>query len=103
MGGLAFLHENIRQAANRVTGEGFVGIEWNTALAGGIELSTQFTLHPDARDSGNIRAELDSTLRVPIAGRFTYSLSLFDRFHTRPVEGVERNDYGLVSGVGVSF
>lgn len=103
LGGLAFLHENSRQAANRVTGEGFVGIEWDTALAGGIELSTQFTLHPDARDAGNVRAELDSTLRVPITGRFTYSLSLFDRFHTRPVEGVERNDYGLVSGVGVSF
>ena len=103
LGGLAYVHERYRHEANRATGEGFFGIEWDTKFFRGIELSTQLTIHPDAFDYSNVRAEFDSTLRVPIAGRFTYSLRLFDRYHTKPASSVERNDYGLVSGVGVRF
>ncbi len=103
LGGFAYVHERFRHESNRATGEAFVGIDWDTTFFRGIELSTQLTVHPDAFDSSNIRAEFDSTLRVPITGRFTYSLRLFDRYHTKPAASVERNDYGLVSGVGVRF
>lgn len=103
VGGFAFLREHNRHAANRTTGEAFVGIELDKRLFRSISLSAELTVHPDAFDASNIRAEFDSTLRVPIAGRFTYSLSLFDRFHTKPATMVERNDYGLVSGIGVRF
>lgn len=103
LGGFAYVHERFRREANRATGEGFFGIDWDTTFFRGIELSTQLTVHPDAFDHSNIRAEFDSTLRVPITGRFTYSLRLFDRYHTKPAASVERNDYGLVSGVGVRF
>ena len=103
LGGFAYVHERYRHEANRATGEGFVGIEWETTFFRGIALATQLTMHPDAFDRSNVRAEFDSTLRVPIGGRFTYSLRLFDRFHTKPAATVERNDYGLVSGVGVRF
>ena len=103
LGGFAYVHERYRHEPNRTTGEGFVGVEWDTTLFRGIALSTNFTVHPDAFDHRNVRTEFDSTLRVPIAGRFTYSLRLFDRFHTKPAASVERNDYGLVSGVGMRF
>ena len=103
IGGLALVDERYRQAQDRRTGEGFFGVEWDTSLLRGIRLSLNLTAHPDLFDAGNVRAEFDSTLRVPIAGRFTYSLRIFDRFHTKPAEAVERNDYGLVSGVGVTF
>lgn len=103
LGGFAYVHERYRHEANRATGEGFVGVEWGTRFFRGIALSTQLTVHPDAFDHSNVRAEFDSTLRVPIAGRFTYSLRIFDRYHTKPAASVERNDYGLVSGVGVRF
>lgn len=103
IGGLAYVHERYKRAENRETGEGFFGVEWDTRLIRGIRLSLNLTAHPDLFDRSNVRAEFDSTLRVPIAGRFTYSLRVFDRFHSRPVESVERNDYGLVSGFGVTF
>ncbi len=103
IGGLAYVHERYRRVPNRTSGEGFFGVEWDTSLFRGIILSLNLTAHPDLFDRSNVRAELDTTLRVPIAGRFTYSLRLFDRFHTKPAESVERNDYGLVSGVGVTF
>ena len=103
LGGFAFVHEIYREQARRRTGEGFLGIEWEATLLRDVVVSTHLTLHPDLLDRSNIRAELDSALRVPIAGRFTYSLRLFDRYATKPAAGVERNDYGLVSGIGVTF
>ncbi len=103
LGGLAYVHERFRAQENRVAGEGFFGIEWETLLLKVVELSTHVTMHPDLVGSGRIRLEYDSTFRVPIAGRFTYSLRLFDRFDNRPAATVERNDYGVVSGLGVGF
>ncbi len=101
--GLAYLHEQYRRLPDRASVEGVLGVEWETHIFRGVELSINLTTHPDLFDRTNVRAELDTTLRVPISGRFTYSLRLFDRFHTKPAESVERNDYGLVSGVGITF
>ncbi len=103
IGGLAYVHEQYRRLPNRTTGEGVFGVEWDARIFRDIELSLNLTAHPDIFDRTSIRAEFDSTLRVPIAGRFIYSLRLFDRFHTKPADSVERNDYGLVSGVGITF
>ncbi len=103
LGGFAYVSELFRRESSRATWESFLGIEWDTTLYRGVKLSTHLTVHPDLLDRSNVRAELDSGLRVPIAGRFTYSLRLFDRYHTEPARGIERNDYGLVSGVGVKF
>lgn len=103
LGGMAYLHEQYRHEANRVSAEGFLGIEWETKLYKDVDFSTQLTLHPDVFDRNNLRAEFDSELRVPISGRLTYTVRLYDRFDTTPAEGIDRNDYGLVSGVGVTF
>lgn len=103
LGGFAYVHERFRAQENRVAGEGFFGVEWETLLLQVVELSTQVTMHPDLVGSGRIRLEYDSTFRVPIAGRFTYSLRVFDRYDNRPATTVARNDYGIVSGLGVGF
>lgn len=103
LGGFAYVHERFRAQRNRVAGEGFFGIEWEARLLKVVELSTHVTLHPDLVGSGRIRLEYDSSFRVPIAGRFTYSLRLFDRFDNRPAATVAQNDYGIVSGLGIGF
>lgn len=103
LGGFAYVHERFRDLDDRATGEGSVGLEWSAALFKGARLLTQLSIHPDMVDRGRFRMEYDSTLRLPIAGRFTYSLRLFDRFDSRPAASVERNDYGVVSGLGVRF
>ncbi len=103
LGGVAYVHERLRDQNNRATVESFAGLEWATVLFGKVQLETNFTLHPNLLDVAHLRVEYDGTFRVPIAGRFNYSLRLFDRFDTRPAETVARNDYGIVSGLGVVF
>lgn len=103
LGGLAYSHERYRNVPNRKTSEGSLGIEWETRLTGDLEIRTQFTVLPDVFNYRSARVEFDFELRVPITQRITYSLRLFDRFHTRPPATVDRNDSGLVSGVGLTF
>ena len=103
LGGAAYVHERLRDQANESTFESFGGLEWSTLLLGVVSLDTQLTIHPNLLDGSDVRVEYDGTFRVPIAGRFTYSLRLFDRYDTRPAAMVERNDYGVVTGLGVVF
>ena len=103
LGGFAYVQERFRHLDDRATGEGSAGLEWSAALFKGARLMTQLSIHPDMVDRGRFRMESDSTLRLPIAGRLTYSLRLFDRFDSRPAARVERNDYGIVSGLGMRF
>ena len=103
LGGTAYVHERLRDEANQSTFESFGGLEWSTLLLGVVSVDTQLTIHPNLLDGSDVRVEYDGTFRVPIAGRFTYSLRLFDRYDTRPAAMVARNDYGVVTGLGVVF
>ena len=102
LGGMAYVHEWLRGQSNRATVESFGGMEWSTSLLRVARVSTQLTIHPNL-SSSRVRVEYDGAFRVPIAGRFTYSLRLFDRYDTRPAAMVSRNDYGVVTGLGVKF
>ncbi len=103
LGGLDFVHEHLRLQTNRSKVESRLGMEWSTMLLGVARLESEVSVNPNLLDWGHVRLEYDGTLRIPIGGRFTYSLSLFNRFDTRPAETVARNDYGLVSGFGLLF
>lgn len=103
LGGFAYVHERFRHVGNRVTGEGSFGVEWETRLFDFIDLVTEFSMHPNIVDRGRVRLEYDSTLRVPVWGRITYSLRLFDRFDSRPAARIKKNDYGISSGLGLTF
>lgn len=103
LGGLTFVHEQRRDVGGRRSAEVLVGGEWRTRLVGRTSLVTHLTLHHDQVDRRRLRVEFDSGLSIPIAANFKYSLRLFDRFDTRPVSEVKRNDYGIVSGLGVAF
>ncbi len=103
LGGFAYMHERFRRAENRIAAEAFLGVEWEARLFRTVELDMRLVVSNNQLDRGRARVEYDGSLRVPIAGRFNYTLRLFDRYDTRPAEGVERNDYGIVSGLGLSF
>jgi hypothetical protein len=40
---------------------------------------------------------------MPVVARLTWGLRLFERFDSRPVRAVKKNDYGLVSSFGLTF
>ena len=69
----------------------------------GIEITTRFFVFPNLTDTGRYRIEFDQGFRVPLFAGFTWGISLYDRFDSRPQVAVQRNDYGLLSTLGYKF
>ncbi len=109
LGGFTFTNEQFRREPDdledptRSSGEGLAAIEWATKLWNRIELTNKMAILPNLTETGRYRIEYDSTVRVPVLRRLSYSLTFFDRFDSDPPSDVKRNDYGLVSAFGVAF
>jgi len=110
LGGFTFTNEQFQADGNgdqdppNSSGEGLAGVEWDTKTPLlGIRFSNRAAVRPNVVQGGRYRLELDSTVRVPLAGPFNWSLTLFERFDSDPRVEVQRNDYGLTSALGFSF
>lgn len=108
LGGATFTNEQFQDDASGNLpadsfGEALLGVEWDTTRFDHVRLSTKLSLYPSLKPGGRYRIEYDSSVRVPLVHRLTWSLSLFDRFDSNPPIAVERNDYGLVSAFGFAF
>ncbi len=109
IGGLSFTGERFRAgeelAAPPTTrsGGGLARVEWKVDLIDWIEFTSKLTAHPNLRDAEDYRLEYDGAIRLPLSKNLSWSLSFYDRFAHRPPVDVQRNDYGLVSALGISF
>lgn len=109
LGGLTYSNENFRGTngePDRIlnSSEGLLGFEWETRRFAGIRLSTEASLLPNLGQRGRYRVRYESTARIPVWKYMNWTVRVFDNFDSEPQrEGVLRNDYGLVSGVGLSF
>ena len=109
LGGFTYTNEQFRaeedgeEPRRGSSGEGLLGVEWDTIGFRDIRFSTKLSLHPNFVQGGRYRLEYDSSIRIPLISSLTFSISLFDRFDTDPPPDVQRNDYGLISAFGFSF
>jgi putative salt-induced outer membrane protein YdiY len=109
LGGFTYTNEQFRpeedggEPPRSSTGEGLLGVEWETISFRDIRFSTKLSLHPNLVQGGRYRVEYDSSVRIPLISSLTFSISLFDRFDSDPPTDVLRNDYGLISAFGFSF
>ncbi|MEX2302254.1 MAG: DUF481 domain-containing protein [Bryobacterales bacterium] len=109
LGGFTYTNEQFRaveegeEDPRSSTGEGLLGVEWETTGFRDIRFSTKLSLHPNLVPGSRYRVEYDSSVRIPLISSLTFSISLFDRFDSQPPTAVQRNDYGLISAVGFSF
>jgi putative salt-induced outer membrane protein YdiY len=109
LGGFTYTNEQFRAEEEgelpprSSTGEGLLGVEWETMSFRDILFSTKLSLHPNLVQSGRYRLEYDSSVRIPLVSSLTFSVSLFDRFDSDPPTDVQRNDYGLISAFGFAF
>ena len=85
------------------SGEGTAGVEVKTSRFGGIELTSRLFMFPNLTDSGRYRLEYDGGVRLPVFKNFTYGMSFYDRFDSRPAVIVKKNDYGFISALGYTF
>lgn len=109
LGGATFVNEDFRRrspqepARGGSSGESLVGYSLERALVGRAVLTSKTSAFRNFFGPARYRVTFDGGLRVPVAGPFTWSVRLFDRFDSRPPERVLRNDYGLISSFGVAF
>jgi hypothetical protein len=110
LGGFTFINEQFREDPDAPpnggtsSGEVVAGIDYRTVVLKGIGITTKLSFLPNLVQTGRYRIEYDSTARIPLMGGFTWSLSLFDRFDSKPPRtDVQRNDYGVVTAFGYAF
>ncbi|MCS6952317.1 MAG: DUF481 domain-containing protein [Bryobacteraceae bacterium] len=109
LGGATFVNEDFRRRAPEElarggsSGESLVGYSLERAVVGRAVLTSKASAFRNFFGPARYRITFDSGLRVPVAGPFSWSLRLFDRFDSRPPERVVRNDYGVISSFGVAF
>ena len=99
-----FRFEETSEESHKVWGgEGLVGLEWESQLLPWLRVNTELSVHPDLISGGDYRINYDTTLRIPLFKRLSWSLNFFDRFDSKAPEEVDRNDYGLISAFGLEF
>jgi putative salt-induced outer membrane protein YdiY len=108
LGGVNYVNEQFRRDPSTLappvtSGEGQFGIDWRTVSSTGLEFTTRFALMPNIVQLGRYRLAMESGARVPLVGRYVWSLSVFNRYDSRPPVAAQRTDYGAVSSFGVSF
>ena len=108
LGGVNYSRENyfpddMGFSAFANSGEATAGVEVKTVRFGGIELTSRLFMFPNLTDSGRYRLEYDGGVRLPVFKNFTYGMSFYDRFDSRPAVIVKKNDYGFISALGYTF
>ena len=110
LGGFTYINEQFQAEPDELpnggtsSGEALAGVDYSTIWMKGIGVTTKLSFLPNLVQTGRYRIEYDSTARIPLLAGFTWSFSLFDRFDSEPPrEGVQRNDYGVVTAFGYAF
>lgn len=68
-----------------------------------VDITSNLFAIPSITDWGRIRLEFSIKLRWEIFRDFYWSASAFDSFDSRPPEGTEKNDFGVVTAIGYTF
>lgn len=108
LGGFNFVNEDYRvqpgaAAPAGASGEGQIGLDWRTAAPAGVQFTTRVALTPNIVQLGRYRLAIESGARVPLIGRYVWSVNVFNRFDSRPPVEAQRTDYGAISSFGFSF
>lgn len=66
-------------------------------------LTTSLTIFPSLTESGRVRGNLDFALRRELIEDLFVEISIYDSYDSKPPEEGEKNDYGVVTGLGYTF
>lgn len=66
-------------------------------------LATSLLLFPSLTESGRLRSNLEVSLRRELITDLFVELSLYDSYDSEPPLEGEKNDYGIVTGLGYTF
>jgi Protein of unknown function, DUF481 len=108
LGGMTFInemyHKDVEQPGRRQsTGEALIGVSLDRLQVGRARFSGKTAVYPSVLDPGRMRVVASAGVRMPVVAHLIWSVRLFERFDSRPVLAVKKNDYGLISSFGFAF
>jgi hypothetical protein len=109
LGGMTFIDESYQQrdvagSGHRETsGEALIGLSLDKLEIGRLHFSSKTSVYPSLLERGRLRVVASSGVRLPLVGHLTWSLRVFEKFDSRPLLRVKKNDYGMVSSFGFVF
>lgn len=102
-GGVTFLQEQFSGEPRALNAQGLLGAEIDSKLFSPLTFSSKGQFLPILSD-GRYRLEWDATLRIPLFKGFNFGIQIFDNFDSRPPDpGIKRNDFGILSNLGLAF
>ncbi len=105
--GLAANYESVDESGdNRSNVLGVAGLDWRIYQFDIPEttLTSSLKVFPYLSDIGRVRARMDVSLQRKFTRSFTLNFSVYDDYDNRPPgTRVVNNDYGFVTGLGVTF
>lgn len=109
LGGMTFVNESYRggdvehPGRRESTGEALIGLSLDKLQVGRLRFTGKSSVYPSVLDTGRMRVVASTGVRMPVVAHLIWSLRLFERFDSRPVLAVRKNDYGLISSFGFAF
>jgi len=108
LGGMTFInekhHNNVEQPGRRQsTGEALIGVSLDRLQVGRLRFSGKTAVYPSVLDPGRMRVVASAGVHMPVVAHLIWSIRVFERFDSRPVLAVKKNDYGLISSFGFAF
>jgi hypothetical protein len=95
--------EPMGERRNNIEGSGTIVYELFVFQDPEIDIATTLTILPSLSNWGRLRADLDTRIKWELFKDFSWSVTLFDNYDSRPPEGNETNDFGINTSVGWSF
>lgn len=105
-GGLAVVNEQRAGDEDAETNvEGILNTEYEffTYDMPETSLTTSLTVYPSLTESGRVRTNAEIALRRELIEDLFVELSFYETYDSDPPEEGEKNDYGIVTGLGYTF
>jgi hypothetical protein len=99
--GLAYSNENYSDTlTDRKSLEGKFGISLNMFDIGDLNVLTDVIFYPSITEQYRLRTTLNFTLKYDLPRDFYIKIGLDYNYDTKPIDGIDPDDYVITSGIG---
>jgi putative salt-induced outer membrane protein YdiY len=92
--------DTVRESIEGVVRSSFDLFKLNIPIT---RLSANLNVFPGITESGRVRVNSDITLRNELIRDLFWDLSFYSSFDNQPAEGARKDDYGVVTSIGMSW
>lgn len=109
LGGMTYIDEKYHRTDvdhpghREQSGEALIGLSLDKLEFGRVRFTGKTSVYPSVLERGRLRVVASTGIRMPVIGHFIWSVRLFEKFDSRPLLPVKKNDYGLISSFGFAF